>query len=156
MPIRFLLLLLTASLALGMSGCGDGSPSVNRVVFETRNPPGEVVVRVEVAQTRAQQRRGLMFREHLDEDAGMLFVFPRETTLTFWMKNTRIPLDLIALSNRGKVVSVVANVQPCVARPCPTYPTKRDASYMVEVNAGFAKRHGIAEGDKVSIQLKTP
>ena len=77
-------------------------------------PPGAdpVSVRVEVAGDDASRRRGLMFREHMDDDAGMLFLFERSEQLTFWMRNTHIPLDMIFIEPSWRVLGVVENAEP--------------------------------------------
>ena len=111
----------------------------------SRNVP----VYVEVADTEAARERGLMYREHMDDDAGMLFLFPDAAPLNFWMKNTLIPLDILFFDAEWNLVST-ATMTPCVADPCALYPSEGPAKYALEVNAGFLKSNGIAKGWTVS------
>lgn len=116
-------------------------------------PRGEVVfadgtrVSVEIARTDAERARGLMFREDLAPNEGMLFIFDEVGFYPFWMKNTLIPLDMIWLDPEARVVSIQHSVPPCKADPCPTYPPIADALYVVEVVSGFAKTRGVKVGD---------
>jgi uncharacterized membrane protein (UPF0127 family) len=109
-------------------------------------------VRVEVAATDAARARGLMFRERLAEDEGMLFTFDVPRRYGFWMKHVRVPLDIIWLDAGGRVVWIVESAPPCPAEPCPMYAPRVEASFVVELAAGFARRHGIAPGDTVTIR----
>jgi uncharacterized membrane protein (UPF0127 family) len=107
---------------------------------------GPHVFSVEVARTEDQRETGLMYRRSLPEDGGMLFNFHIEEIVTMWMKNTYIPLDMIFVSRRGAVVSVAENAQPLSER---TISSGRPAYAVIEVNAGTARRIGLAAGDKV-------
>jgi hypothetical protein len=104
-------------------------------------------VRVEIADTPELRQRGLMFREHLAEGDGMLFIFEEVGFYPFWMKNTLIPLDMVWLDADRRVVSIAHSVPPCKADPCPNFSPTADALYVVEVVSGFAKRHKVREGD---------
>jgi uncharacterized membrane protein (UPF0127 family) len=109
----------------------------------------ERTVQVEVARTADEQRRGLMFREHLDADAGMLFVYDRAQPLTFWMRNTYIPLDMIFIKDDLTVLGVVENAEPQTdtSRSVPGL-----SQYVLEVNAGYAREHGIGAGTRVRFE----
>jgi uncharacterized membrane protein (UPF0127 family) len=119
---------------------------------------GEVVfpdatrVSVEIAQDEAQRQRGLMFRKALDTNAGMIFVFERSDLHAFWMKNTLIPLDMLWVDVGGKVVWLAEHVPPCKADPCPSYPPKAPSTYVVEVAAGFVRKHGVKVGDVLELR----
>ncbi|MBI4450439.1 DUF192 domain-containing protein [Candidatus Woesearchaeota archaeon] len=102
-------------------------------------------ITAELARTAAEQSTGLMYRERLDENAGMLFIFGNDAPRTFWMKNTKIPLDMIVLSSDKRVVAVTENVQPCTEDPCRSYPLGNGA-YVLEVNAGYVAKHNILVG----------
>jgi len=115
-----------------------------RVIFDT------VEFTVELATTPSQQSRGLMYRESLPVDQGMLFVFDGERSRSFWMKNTRIPLDMIFLDEAFVVVDVKHDVPPCETDPCPSYGSP-PAKYVLEINAGLAREHGIREGSMMRI-----
>lgn len=108
-------------------------------------PAGTRIV-VEPAVTDEERALGLMFRDSLEADHGMLFVFQSEGTLPFWMKNTFIPLDFVWLSGSGTVVEVRPDVQPCRLDPCPSYSNAAPARAMLEINAGAAARLGLKPG----------
>jgi uncharacterized membrane protein (UPF0127 family) len=108
--------------------------------------PDGTRVSLELAISDEEKRVGLMFRDTLGADSGMLFIFDSDAPLPFWMKNTFVPLDFVWLSAGGEVVDVRANVQPCQADPCPSYPSARPARAVLEVNGGFASAHGIRPG----------
>ncbi|HET6779640.1 MAG TPA: DUF192 domain-containing protein [Nitrososphaera sp.] len=106
---------------------------------------------VEVADDQDETMRGLMFRNHLSWNAGMLFVFYDEEPRTFWMKNTLIPLDMIFVDSNLRIVDIKENVPPCVlGDKCPLYPSKDRAQYVLEVNAGFVQENGIKMGDRLA------
>lgn len=111
-----------------------------------KSPEGrEIVVNAELAATREEQERGLMYRTSLDAQSGMLFTMGEERTLTFWMKNTLIPLDILFFDEEGIFVSS-ATMDPCKAEPCPTSTSHGPASLVLEVPAGFVTKNNIGEG----------
>ncbi|RME62127.1 MAG: DUF192 domain-containing protein [Candidatus Dadabacteria bacterium] len=105
--------------------------------------------KLEVAKSAAQKALGLMFRKQLDLDRGMLFIFRKEKKLTFWMKNTYIPLDMIFLNSRWQVTGILHNVPPLNIKP---RSINKPSQYVVELNAGTAKKFGIKEGWKLEIK----
>jgi uncharacterized membrane protein (UPF0127 family) len=105
-----------------------------------------IVVNVEVAATNAKRELGLMFRRHLDEQAGMIFLFKQPQHLTFWMKNTLIPLDMIFADSDGRIVGIVENATPLSES---IDAVDGDSQYVLEVNGGFCKRHGVIAGDRL-------
>ena len=108
---------------------------------------------VDLAQTSEEQSLGLMFREEMSDDHGMLFIFPVEAMRNFWMKNTRIPLDIFYFNADLELVSVSENARPCKTRRCPTYPSKRPAMYVLELNAGKAAELEAQPGDRLELHL---
>ena len=108
-------------------------------------------VRAEIVDTPETLERGLMFRTSLGPNEGMLFVFEQAGFYPFWMKNTLIPLDIIWIDEQWRIVSIAESVPPCRADPCPTYPPAGNARYVVEVVAGFARTHGVARGDRLTV-----
>ena len=108
--------------------------------------PDGTRIRVELAVTDEERALGLMFRDALAPDAGMLFLFQGDGKVPFWMKNTFIPLDMIWISATGEVVDVHAGVQPCRFDPCPSVEPARPGRAVLEVNAGFAAAHGVRPG----------
>lgn len=126
------------------------------VVFkrsDTRPGLQDINIVVELASTQQEMSRGLMFREHLDENRGMLFLFDSEQPLGFWMKNTLIALDIIFIDEDFKIISAHKRVPPCRRDPCPVYGSGEPAKFVVEVNAGFVERYGISEGGRVEIKF---
>lgn len=126
----------------------DASSSAPRVVLM---PPGgePVSVRVEIARDEEQRRRGLMFRTQLDPDAGMVFLFDRPQQLTFWMRNTEIPLDMIFIEPSLRVLGIVENAAP---RTDTSRSVPGISQYVLEVNAGFSRRYGLGPGTAVRFE----
>lgn len=117
------------------------------VLFVKQN----VFVETELADDPYGWAKGMMFRQALDRDKGMFFVFPDETQRSFWMKNVLIPLDIIFISADKKIADIKENFQPCRASNCPAYISKEKAMYVLEVNAGFILENGIGIGDSVEL-----
>jgi hypothetical protein len=111
------------------------------------------VVQVEIADTAATRELGLMYRQRLPPDAGMLFIFKQPEHLTFWMKNTEIPLDMIFAAADGRVDGIVANAEPFSEAELSV---PGDSRYVLEVNGGFASHHGIKQGDRLKFLGFTP
>lgn len=109
----------------------------------------EVCFDVRVADNPVTRAKGLMHEDRLPENAGMLFVFPQESTPTFWMKHTQIALDMLFIDDTDTIVYSVKQAQPCVKDPCPLYTPTRPVSKVLEINGGMANRHGIRVGDRV-------
>jgi uncharacterized membrane protein (UPF0127 family) len=102
---------------------------------------------VEVADDEAERARGLMFRDSLAADRGMLFIHDRQEQQAYWMKNTRIPLDILYFDNARKLVSQQRDVPPCtLGDRCPPEPSGAPARYVLELNAGEAARLGLQDG----------
>lgn len=108
---------------------------------------------VEVADTQQKQALGLMFRDSMPADEGMLFVFPNEAPRSFWMKNTRIALDILYFDEDLKLVSISADTPPCRVSLCPSYPSIAPAKYVLELNAGTASSLGVNLGDRLTVEL---
>lgn len=103
--------------------------------------------KVEVAADDASRARGLMFRDELPPDHGMLFIHESEAPQAYWMKNTRIPLDILFFDSARKLVAQQRDVPPCSAGDrCPPYPSNAPARYVLELNAGQAARLRVADG----------
>jgi hypothetical protein len=103
-------------------------------------------IQAEVVATDKARQRGLMFRKSMPEDRGMLFVFEKEALYSFWMKNTRFPLDIVWIDHNKKIVDIYEFALPC-KDVCKTITPQKEAQFVLEVNAGFTKRHGIQIGD---------
>lgn len=102
---------------------------------------------VEIADTPASQQRGLMFRKHMDDDRGMLFEFREVGPVSFWMKNTYIPLDMLFIAENGRVTAIHENAVPQSLEPLPS---GGPVSAVLEINGGLARRLGIGIGSTVS------
>lgn len=107
---------------------------------------------VEVADSFEERQRGLMFRDELAKDTGMLFIHDVEEPQAYWMKNTHIPLDILYFSKDRKLVSAQERVPPCSAGDrCPPYASEGDALYVLELNAGSVELFKIKAGDVMKI-----
>jgi len=110
------------------------------------------MVRAEVAATPALRQQGLSGHAPLQENEGMLFVYQEDEDgmQGFWMKDMLFPIDIIWIDTEGRVITIAKNIQP-ESYPEVFYPA-RAAQYVLEVQAGFADAHAIAEGTKVVVE----
>jgi uncharacterized membrane protein (UPF0127 family) len=139
-------------LATALLACVTGSACATdasgaRVVLHTGG--GDVTVKVEVADTPDERALGLMYRKELAADAGMLFIFDAEDHLSFWMKNTPLPLDMIFITNDKRILGIVKDAVPYTTTSRAVAGKSR---YVLEVNAGFTAKHGVKSGDTVSFE----
>ncbi|MEZ5358928.1 MAG: DUF192 domain-containing protein [Candidatus Zixiibacteriota bacterium] len=102
---------------------------------------------MEVADNRDEQQTGMMRREEMPETQCMLFIFPDEQPRSFWMSNTKLPLDIIFVNSKKEIVSIQKNAMPFDESH---YWSEEPAQYVVEVIGGFCDKHTIAPGDKIS------
>lgn len=107
---------------------------------------GNHAFKVELAETADQRARGLMFREEMDADAGMLFDFKKSGPVQFWMKNTPLSLDMIFIRENGIVAKVTENTTPMSTK---IVPSGEPIRYVLEVIAGTSARIGLKPGDRV-------
>jgi uncharacterized membrane protein (UPF0127 family) len=154
---------------LGACGAGTGqgvdttqepvpastAPALDGVVMRF----DDAAVTAEIVASPKDRQLGLMHREELAEDAGMLFVFPEPTEGAFWMKNTLIPLSIAYMSWGGdstfEVLSIV-DMEPCRKDPCPGYPAGAAFDAALEVNQGWFEEHGISEGATAQLEGDLP
>jgi uncharacterized protein len=128
----------------------NAQPELPTVTLAIRTSGGEEVeVRAEVADERAERQTGLMGRTELAPDAGMLFVFGWERDLSFWMRNTLIPLSIAYIAADGRIVDI-QDMEPLDDEP-PSYASAEPAKYALEVNQGFFAERGVEVGDTVEI-----
>ena len=106
---------------------------------------------IEIAADDASRAHGLMERTQMGADHGMLFVFDDDAMRAFWMKNTKIPLDMLFFDSTRHLITVQHDVPPCTADPCPAYSSGAPARYVLELNAGEAARLGLTPGDVIEI-----
>jgi uncharacterized membrane protein (UPF0127 family) len=145
---------LAAVLVLGLSGCGESlaetleapgtggdvalpPPATAWVIF------GADTVVAEVARTREERNQGLMYRESLGEDAGMLFIFPDNSVRSFWMQNTYIALDIAFMAPDFRIV----DIQQMEPMTTDSHTSRGPAMYALEVNQGWFEAHGVEVGD---------
>lgn len=114
---------------------------------------GNVVVTVEVVSTPSKIQQGLMFREHLPPDGGMLFLMGTVYDWAFYMRNTLIPLDMIFITQNLEVAGVVANAEP---RTETLRRVGKPSLYVLEVNGGWAAKHHVVAGTKVRFDGVSP
>ena len=133
------------SVLLALSPMGAWAACAPDVV-ELRGPSGQQRFTVEVADDGAERAQGLMFRESMPSSAGMLFVYEEPQAVSFWMKNTLIPLDMIFADETGRVTRVHSNAIPGDTTPIQGGEGVR---FVLEINGGLAARMGIAEGSEL-------
>ena len=109
-------------------------------------------IQLEVAETQQQQAMGFMFRSEIPTDRGMLFSFGPPRRVSFWMKNVRVPLDMVFLRD-GKVVAIAADVPPCTADPCSTYGPPEMVDSVIELRGGRAAELGLQAGDEIAVEF---
>ena len=147
---------VTATISAGGTGPHQmvaKKPNVEIVRTEDNNNNNSSIIArvlVEVPDDLEEFARGLMFRNHLPWNAGMLFAYYDEEPRSFWMKNTLIPLDMIFVDSSSKIVEIKENVPPCKQDECPTYPSQEPAQYVLEVNAGFVQANDVRAGDRLA------
>jgi len=112
---------------------------------------GSVEVEVEVADDMNEMQKGLMGRTALAEDAGMLFVYPEERELSFWMRDTLIPLSIAFMDAEGRIVDI-QDMKALDDRP-PHYTSAEPARYALEVNVGFFEERGVEVGDRAKLPV---
>ena len=129
----------------------DEAPRIRpevRFVGVTNADGSPVAVRIQVADDEFERARGLMYRRSLDPDAGMLFVFEAPEDTSFWMENTFIPLDVIFIDENLQVAGIVTDTVPLSRDPIEI---GQPSLYVLEVNAGFVRTHGIQAGGQIEL-----
>jgi uncharacterized membrane protein (UPF0127 family) len=149
-------------LVVVLLGCASGEQPERRprvldvVPLSDRVPPAPdavAAVRVEVAATPETRERGLMYRESLVEDEGMLFIYPDAAPRWFWMKNTKIPLSIAYADRAGRIVRIL-DMEPGIGKSVdrlPQYPSGDPAMYALEMRRGWFRSKGIVEGDSLRL-----
>lgn len=154
---RVVVFLISAWLFPGtLVAAGSATPplmqSASGPVVKVTYPSG-VRISAELADTPQKRARGLMFRDNLASDTGMLFVFEEAGQWAFWMKNTKVSLDILWISPDKRIVYIEENIQGCTQDPCPEYHSNKDALYALELPAGSVKREKLAKGMKLEFTL---
>ncbi|MER0238383.1 DUF192 domain-containing protein [Fulvimarina sp. MAC8] len=149
MPVR---IIVAASLLLaGFAFLGPRTATADEVRLVTEEATH--VIDAEIADTEEERRTGLMFREEMAEDAGMLFEFGMTREVSMWMKNTLIPLDMLFIEEDGTILSIARNTKPL---SLDVIPSGGPVRYVLELNGGAAKRLGVEPGDKVEHESIPP
>jgi uncharacterized protein len=153
--------LFTGIILLASACNNEPKPTSETVVTKPAEPPfvdegdlkfidknGKEIAKIdiEISEKDAERNQGLMYRTHMGEFQGMLFLFEKPTPQAFWMHNTYISLDIIYVNEKKEVVSIQKNA---AVQSDQSLPSLKPAQYVVEVNAGFSDRYGIVEGTKI-------
>jgi uncharacterized protein len=146
--LGLLAFVLHAEIEAGPQVSASSIPTLITIAY-----PNGTRIRAELADTDEKRARGLMFREQLASDRGMLFVFSEPGQWLFWMKNTKIPLDIIWMDSNKKIVDFAENIPGCLGDPCLQYQPAYEASYALEVPAGSIKRLKLAKGMKLGFDV---
>lgn len=141
---------LAAAVALLATGCGGcGEDDAARVVLEGSG--GTTTITVEVADTPDERSEGLMGREELAEDSGMVFLFEEPVSSAFVMRDTLIPLSIAFADAEGRIVTI-RDMEPCREEPCPTYASDAPFTAALEVNQGAFERWDVSVGDRLRVE----
>jgi hypothetical protein len=140
--------LLAAASALALATSATATPAVIPLTL-----PSGKVLQTEVMVSDQDRQMGLMFRPSLPLDHGMLFIFEQPDFHGIWMKNCKFPIDILWLDDQRKVVHVAEKVPPCKADPCPVYQPLQRAAYVVELNAGQARKEKAVVGSRLEFKL---
>jgi len=135
---------------ISLISCNSGKASAQsklpvRTIILLGQDGKEIPVQVEVADTDQSRVMGLMNRKSVPEGTGMLFVFDRDQVLTFWMKNTLVPLSIAYISSDGRIVDIL-DMEPESLKPVAS---SRSVRYALEVPQGYFSKVGIREGDRL-------
>ena len=107
---------------------------------------------VEIADSYIKKMLGLMFRKGLEKDRGMLFLYKKPAMKSFWMKNTKIALDIIFISREKKIVNI-EQADPCSQKPCRSYHSRGKVMYVLEIRQGLSRQYGFRAGTAVNFKF---
>jgi hypothetical protein len=141
--------IMMVAAALIAAGCGSSNITDELDLTQVTFPNG-VKINAETMRSEPELMRGLMFRESLAPNRGMLFIHPAENTFHYWMYQTKIPLDMIWMDHDRRIVEMSLDTPPCrsaSATECPNYGGNFKSKYVLEVNAGIAAKNGLKTGD---------
>ena len=147
--MRILLVAALVGAAL-LVGCGGPSNITDEIGLTSVSFPNGARINAETMRTDIELLKGLMFRESLPAGRGMLFIHPEENIFHYWMYQTKIPLDIIWMDHDRRIVEMSLDTPPCTsksAKECPNYGGNYKSKYVLEVNAGVAKKNGLQVGD---------
>lgn len=133
--------------------CSDSKQSLDELNTSVVTLPGGKEIKVEVVMHPQDMMRGMMFRDKLDMDRGMLFIHSSPGKYPYWMYQCRIPLDILWIGSNRSVVEISANTPPCpskIASECPNFGGQQEAAYVLELAGGAAAKYGIKTGDTIN------
>jgi len=135
-----------------LAGCGRKPVTMEDYMTRVVTLPNGRQIRAEVVTHPSDMARGMMFRDSLAPDRGMLFIHGSPGLYTYWMYQVRIPLDILWLDSDGRIVEISANTPPCRtnASGCPSYGGHQEALYVLELAGGVAAKHGLRVGDRLT------
>jgi len=146
--VKILVKFFAVFLMVFLAGCAaDFDKKSNEILID--NGQNIIKINIEIADDSKEMAKGMMFREMLEENSGMLFVSGEEDNQIFWMKNTLIPLDMIFINKNMEIVDI-KNAVPCSEEPCELYKSSKPAKYVLEVNSGFTAKKGIRTGNHIA------
>lgn len=140
---------------VGLLCVTNRAPAAEAATVPLKLPSGRTLS-AELMLTDEARAMGVMFRDSLPVDRALLFVFEQSAFHSFWMKNCRFAIDMVWLDSERRVVHVAERVPPCRRDPCPSYRPLRQALYVVEMNAGLARREKVRVGAVLEFRLTQP
>ncbi len=143
--LAVLCVLALSLFALRTAGCAKSDSGLPVVSIDVAGHG----VKAEVASTEAQRARGLMYRRKMGTNKGMLFVYPKPERLSFWMKNTYLPLSIAYIDSRGSIVHI-EDMKPLTTN---SHPSPKPVPYALEMNQGWFDDKGVKVGDTVTFEL---
>ncbi len=141
--------ILLIFLLIFLISCADNLENFSEIYIN--NGEKMIKIKVEIADDNEERMKGLMFREKLNANEGMFFIFENEEYLNFWMKNTLIPLDIIFIDKNFEIVGI-KNAVPCLEDSCTLYTSAKPSKYVLEVNINFTTKNNINIGDKIKFK----
>ena len=146
---------LSGFLLLTLAGCGYSTDATGLLTTEDIQLPDGAHIRAEVKRSASEKTRGMMYRDSLPRDKGMLFLNAQPERSAYWMANCRFPLDIIWISAERRVVEISAETPPCPGGgyDCPSFGGHEPAQYVLELNAGEAQKHAVRVGSTLTFNL---
>ncbi len=136
---------------LSMWLCPVGAEPLYQENYDSLIEIGDYAFVSEIADTPEKMQQGMMYRPSIADNQAMIFVYPRPQRMSFWMKNTLIPLDMLFFDPQGFLLEIKHKVPPCKTVMCPTYPSQHaNIRYVVELKGGMAKQLNLQLGDKLN------